>query len=524
MKDPRRLRQAGAVAALLALIAMIVVVASSGGSSRPPATGAAFVVPDDALAYVHLSLDASRPTVTQAEALSRRLPGFAAARDALYARLGAITGLSASTFVTDARRWIGPEAALALLNTPSNRAGTLIVLAVRNRRAAARFLAQTAAAAGRSGGIALFGYPGGADAALLPGFLVVGQPASVRAAIGAHTSPATSLARSPLYDRAAAAEPADRVLDAYLPAVGLTRLFSQRAGVLGALGTLLDPPGMAALTISLSPTSDGARAQVNSVFGAGRARTPEFSPSLPALIPSGAAVLLDVHGLGAVAPRLLAAGAVAGVGGGVGPLLTRLGAALAAEGVEVGRLVALFDQETAVAVTAVQAHPALLIVARARDPEAARVDLASIEPALASLFPPAANGPGGAPVFTGHQVDGVSVHQLQLAPGLELDYAVFRGLIAVSTGTAAIAELIRRAGSLTNDPSYQAVLGGSPGRVGSLVFLDFSQLIRLGVQTGVAHGASFSLLRPFLERIQAIGLRSTSGRNESTSELYFKIT
>jgi hypothetical protein len=59
--------------------------------------------------------------------------------------------------------------------------------------------------------------------------------------------------------------------------------------------------------------------------------------------------------------------------------------------------------------------------------------------------------------------------------------------------------------------------------VTSLVFLDFSQLLSLGEQTGLVHGPHVAALRPDLEKIRAIGLDSTSGESDTTSELFIDI-
>lgn len=514
----------GVLVAVAAIITILIV--SSSSATEPPATGAAKIVPADALAYVHVSLDRSRPAVTQGLRLAAGLPNWLAMPDDVVRRLAAMTDVDPDVFLTSARSWIGREAAIALLGGPGSVADTLIVLAVRHPQAAQRFLTQSSpGASGKVRGVSLLSYAGGTYAALLPGYLVLGQRASVIAAIDVASGATPSLAGSPLYQRAAASEPAGRVVDAYAPAGGLTRLLAARTGALSALGTLLDTPGLAALTMSLSPATGGADIQVHSVYtGArGQSRPATFDPTLLSVIPSDVTLLLDGEDLGRLAPRLLAAGAAAGVGGAVAPLLRHLGSALAAEGVNVAGIVSLFHRETAVAVISATSHPALVIVAHTRDAAAARLQLAALEPALEDLFPPATSGPGGAAVFTQHQVAGVNIYQLQLAPGLELDYGVFHQLIVVSTSDSAIAALARGGAPVTANPTYQSVLGSSSGRIGSLVFLDFSQLIRLGVQTGVAHGASFAQLRPDLERIQAIGLRSTGGGNESTSELYLRI-
>ena len=73
-------------------------------------------------------------------------------------------------------------------------------------------------------------------------------------------------------------------------------------------------------------------------------------------MPAGASLILDVSGLDKVAPRVLDAGSSAGVAGGIGPLLTRLGTALKSEGVNVADIVSIFHREAAVAIVPTRAR------------------------------------------------------------------------------------------------------------------------------------------------------------------------
>jgi hypothetical protein len=120
-------------------------------------------------------------------------------------------------------------------------------------------------------------------------------------------------------------------------------------------------------------------------------------------------------------------------------------------------------------------------------------------------------------------VAGVTAHQLPLASGLELDYAVFRGLVVISTSLSGIGAVASHAHTLGDDPAYRAVLAGYPSQVTSLLFLNFSQLLNLAEQTGLISGAHLAALRADLRKIGAIGLSSTSGETSSTAELSLQI-
>ena len=66
--------------------------------------------------------------------------------------------------------------------------------------------------------------------------------------------------------------------------------------------------------------------------------------------------------------------------------------------------------------------------------------------------------------------------------------------------------------------------GRRPGRVTSLVFLDFSQLLGLGERTGLNASRSYLAARSDLRRIRALGASTSGGGTESTTELRLQIS
>jgi hypothetical protein len=522
-------RLALALVALAALLLAIAIAVGPGsGSAGPgPATGAAALVPADALAYVNVSTDPSRPAVKQALALARRFGDFPLGAAAIQTRLAAIVGGGgAGVSAAEIRPWLGKEVALALLNTSGATAGSLIVLELRDAGRARSFLTGAGAKpVGNDGAVQLLGYPTGTELAFLGRYLVLGQDASVRAAIAVATDGAPSLASDPTYRSAAAGEPAGRVLDAYVSADGVHRLLEVQHGVFGALGTLLDQPALSGATISLSPASGGAVVRVHSALDT-HVGAVRFDPTLERVLPAGSTMMLDVADLGAVAPRLLSAAADVGVAGGVGPLFSRLGPALAAEGVDLKGVLSLFKGETAVALVPTSGGsgtPAVTVVARTADPAQATSELGALEAPLEQLFPAPSSGSGEVPLSGGQTIDGVQVTQVSLAPGLQVDYAVSGGLLMISTSVQAIGEIVRRDRSLASDPGYRAALGGSPGQVTSLLYVDFNQLLSLGEQTGLVHSSTYQAISGDLAKIRAVGVSSTRGESDSTAELFLQI-
>jgi hypothetical protein len=321
------------------------------------------------------------------------------------------------------------------------------------------------------------------------------------------------------------------VLEAYASASGLERVLGAQRGLPGALAPLLFSPALAGLSAAVAPASNGASIRVHSVFDpqlarvAGRSPS-SFKPTLTSLIPAGSPFVLDLGRLDRAAPRLLGVAAAAGFGSQIRPLLQRLGTALAAEGVNVPSLEAIFEGESAIAVTPAASlgrPPSLTIVARSAHPAQANQQLASLQIPLAQLFSAPAQSAGQTPVFNDRQVAGVTAHQLSLSPGLELDYAVFKRLVVISTSLDGIAAIASPRHSIADEQEFASALSGRPGRVGSLLFLDFSQLLSLGEQTGITQGGRIAALLPDLQRIHAVGLSTTSGEDDSTAELTLQI-
>jgi hypothetical protein len=534
-REPRfRRRRIGLAAAVLAVLIAVaaVALALSGSGETPPATGAAELVPADVLAYVHLSTDSSRPGVRQAEALARRFPDYPLAYAAAIQRLTAIVGGGSGSVEVPSgiRPWLGKEAALALLDTSGSSASSVIVLDVRDVARARRFVASAGAAPVRTyDGFRVLGYSSGTELAFVRHYLVVGPDAGVRAAIAAGTGKARSLADDPAYERASAGEPAGRVLDAYLPAAGVRRLLEPQPGLAGAIGALLDRPTLAGTAVSVSAAASGADVRVHSALDARGTRegrsgfgASSFKPTLDSFLPAGSTLMLDIDGLDRYAPTLLRAAATAGIAGNVAPLLGQLGSALTSEGVNVHRIESLFGGETAVALSP-GPSPALLIVARTSNQAATRAELASLEAPLTALFPAPGSGPGQIPGIGDREVGGVTVHELGLGPGLQLDYAVFDGLVVVSTSISAIEEVAARSHSLADEKAYKTALADRPERVSSVLFTDFSQLLSLGEQTGLASSTRVRALLGDLAKVRTIGLSSTSGESDTTTELHLEI-
>jgi hypothetical protein len=524
-----RHRRAAAVAAGLAVLAVLAFAlrACGGGESGPPATAAARFVPADALLYLHLSTDGDRDAVKRALALAERFPSFPRARDAALARLSA-TGAGVS-FQRDVRPWLGDEVALAVLDTPGPTAGSLVILDVADRRRAESFLRRVGGPPHRLShrGTPISQY-GNAAAAFVDGHLVIGQVAGLRTAIDAAAGRAPSLARSSVYRRASAGLPDGRVADVYASPDGVARLLAAQGGAIGAAGALLDQPGLRGVAIGLTARDSGAQVKVHSVLDPAVARrVPRgrpFEPALVSSVPEDAMAYLGLTRLDRAGERLLAAGlAGGGAGRQVTALLQRARRDLARRaGVDLGRdVLPLLRGEVALWLAPAIPAPVLTLIARTGDERRTRQALAGLQQPLARLL--AQPGAGTVPSFRERDLDGVQAFQLAIAPGIELDYAVFDGKLVVSTSLAGVRAVKDKGGSLADSESFDATLGDRPSKVTSLVFLDFSQLLRLGERTGLSDSRSYLAAREDLRKVKAVGAAASGGETESTTELSIQI-
>jgi Protein of unknown function (DUF3352) len=517
-----------AVTVLLAALAVaaVAVVLGGGGSASPvTASGAAAIIPGDALAYVEVSLDRRSPAVRQALAVAGRFPGFGLAGGSLLGRFDEVlAGGQAVDYSSQVAPWIGPAAGLALLNTQTSTAGSVIVAEITNRAGARSFVrAHGARPDGSYRDTPLWRYPDGNVLALAGSDLVIGQEASVRAALDAAAGARPSLNTSPAYRRALSAAPSGGVVTAYASPAGVRRVLAGQGGVLGALGGLLSQPSLQGVSLSLVPTASGARVTIHRLLGSGAATSnPSFTPALQRVIPAGAALMLDVDGLPRALPQVLGAGSATGLASGIGPLLAQLGTALSRAGVDVHALVSQFSGESAVAILGSGRSASLVIVSALADQTRAQAAFAQFERAMGRIVPTSGGHSAARSVFRTERVSGLTVHAFQLTPTLALDYTLFKGMVVVATTPSAIAEVAASHRSLATDPSFGAVLSGHPGSVTSLAYANVGRLVGNGLLS-LSGSSTFARLLPDLERIGGVGVASTRGPDDATTVVTIQI-
>jgi Protein of unknown function (DUF3352) len=477
----------------------------AGGAGGPP-DAAAGLVPAGALVYVHLATDPDRAQDQDFAATASRLPPL---RRLGHAAVAAIAP-RALDYGRDIRPWLGPEVAYAALSP----ADSVVLAAVADRPAAEAQVARIGnlSAAGRYRGVRVL-RAGATAIAFAGGFLALGTEPAVRAVIDRSAGVGEPLASDPGYERASAGRPADRVLDAYASPAGVRTVLAARGGPLGALGRLLERPGLEGVGAAVGPAPGGLRAAVRLAGGA--PRDAAFEPLLADRLPADAAAYVGVRGAG----RLIALAERLGAGG-VGALVQRLAgeARIDAE----RDLLAPLGDEVAVALTgspAGAAAPVLTLKAATSD----RVRTAS---ALARLQRPVARllaVPGTVPAFAALPTAGADAYTMPITPDLAPSYAVGGHDVTLATAPSALGP---PRGALPAASAFAATVGDVPDRADSLVFLDLRALLALGEATGLTAIPGLATAREGLARAGAAGAVVTQDHDrptDTTAELFLQI-
>jgi hypothetical protein len=310
--------------------------------------------------------------------------------------------------------------------------------------------------------------------------------------------------------------PGDRVVDAWASRDGVRRLLAPQGGLLGAAGVLLDQPALKGAGIGLVAHDTSARLVVRSELDPKIKRNStfkSFKPTLQAQTPQGVLGYLGVTGLSTALNRVLAATGPSTAG--LGQLLKRAGAQLDKQ--SGGRLskqvLDVLKGEVGVTLTSALPAPVLTITANAKKETAGT--LAQLETPIARLL-------GKNARFRTANVAGQSAHVVK-AGALQLAYAVFDGKLVISTATSGIAAVARGGKGLDQQAAFKAVSGDTPGSVSSLLFLDFTELLRLGEQTGLGDSRAYQSVRDDLQKVRAVGAWSSGAGDESTAEINLSI-
>src|SRR5215207_124361 len=501
----------------MVLVSIAVLVSRAGGDGDgPPPDEAAEITPRDALLYVHVSTDRDRPPVDDTDDLFNSFPGTKRLRDDLIARLG---GTPTGTDAADIGEWLGKEAALAILPTRGERSDALLALESRDRDKTERYLRLRLArplGAVTVRGTRVSNY-GSFWGAWVGDFLTLGSYDAIDAALDLRAGQGTPLGDNEAYRRVTDGLPDDRAVDAYARPAGLRGVLVPRRGLLGLIGSLADRQALVAVGAGLRARDEGAELVTRSLTAVGAPRTPEFTPTLLGAVPSDVIAMVATSAPARVLPRVLS------FAGGAGTAFQQLRADVEKRsGVDLEEEIApLLGGETVLSIRRGTPAPVYTLVARVRSEQAARERLARLQAPLSRLA--TRRGGGQVPAFRTRRVGATGAYELEVRPGLRILYTVARGRLIVSTSLAGVLGALRPPKAITESEQFRTVLSGRPPRVTSLLFLDFSQLLGLGEQAGLADDPGYARSRADLRRIRSIGAASSTEGNLTTLELFLEI-
>lgn len=461
---------AGAAGIFVGVLLAVVLLGGGGDDDAAPASGTAGLVPASALVYLHLSTDAQRDGTERALEIAQGFPGWNALRDRTVRRLVAAGRDGAQA--AGVTPFLGDEAALALTDRGTETAGSLVMLHVTDKGAANRYLekGQATVRESEARGIQTRTF-GTLVTAIIGDILVIGQLQSVREAIELSTGRGDTLADDPSYQRAMEGMPDDRAADAWATADGIRRLLAPQGGALGIAGALLDAPGLRATALALTADDDGLNLRVRRLVDPdAQGKVPDgFDPSLAEFMPDDVFAFADLRNLTGVAQRFLSLAA------------QNTEARTLLEAARQGGALEFLKGEVGVGLSPGAPASVLTLVARTDDEAGARKAMASLKKPL-----------------VGEVVD---------------------GRVVVSTSVAGLSAAKDPDPPLSEAEIFKKTVGDSDNDVSSLLFLDFTQLLRLGEQTGLRDNRDYLAVAPDLEKVQAVGVSSTAEEGSSTSEI-----
>lgn len=495
-----------------------------GNESCAPSDDAIELVPADALAYAHLSLDFNDEQYERLAEVAARAPGLSKAALAAFAA-GPFGALAPGSM----RRWAGDEAAVCSLpiGVDVQRAA---LIAVADETAARRFAerslgrdAETESVQGVTIQVSSGGGERARAAAFFAGFAVLGERGAVRAVVSRWTAQGPPLSADPDAAGAIAELPERRAAYAYLSPTGAGDLLD---GGLRGLGPLVDPAATAGVAASVTVSDDRLAVAVRSVLdpelsrksiGAVEALAP-FEPTLVSAVGPRALVYLGLGDPAAALDSLRSAAdqtlsqlpeeledAVRGLekGAGVdlaGELLPLLGSQVALAVQPVG------GAEGAGGVVAGAGAPFATLIADGVDSrQAARVLAELQEPVAAALA-----GDGPPQRFETIQVAGVAAQTLPVSAAIDLTYATWDDRLVITTDPLGIEQARSQGPGLDSASAYADAVEGLPERPALFAYLNASEIMGLAEQVGFATDPAYAALAPELRVFRSAALAVTA--------------
>jgi hypothetical protein len=488
-------------------------------------------VPQDALLYAHLTVNSDSHQAELARDLGDELPHFAAVLQAAGTSLATPAGKPID--ITHAvLPWVKDDLALFEISQPKQAIpATAYIAGVDDTDGANQFLASVGGGApkpAKQNGAALSVYPSGFASARAGDELIFGSEAAVRGALDARSGKAPQLEDSAL-DAARDDLPDVRVAEVYLSRDGVQRTLAGRPGTATQLDTFVDYGATKAMAASATVKDDGVEVNVVSeldpkleqrsptIF----ADLPEFLPGLADEVGPDAFAMINVGQLGPALARTLASGGpgAQGLAGALRALGQRLQQEAGVDPVK-GLLPALGGQAALVAEPGEAIPYASLIVDNVDEDKANQV-LSSLQ---APLLKSASASGNQVPTFQSQERDGITVHSLQLNPGVNLSYATHHGALVISTQPEGITQVFDGGSSLAGTDAYQQATDDLPDRVSALVFLNLDEILRFPpVTQTLAVNPLYASLSEDTSHLQSLAVGVRGSDEELRSEMFLAI-
>jgi hypothetical protein len=571
---PPQWRLRGAVAAGAAgliLVAAFVVVpnlpcGAPGGDECAPDDDALAIVPGDALAYVHVNVDAASDQAEEAATVAERTPLLA--KQVLGRAIPFLLGGAgeAPNFSEDIEPWFGGEIAIAVVPGES---GTQQVqmLEVEDTKGAREY--ESSIGAGQPEpqdyqGTDLREDERGLATAIVGDFLVIGSADGVRSVIDvfAEAEGAESLSADTTAEQAIGELPSDSFAQAYLSAEGIDSFLALSDGALGPFEPLVDSGDSQGAAFAVGADEGGFRFATRSVLDPDRnpkaggffAAFEPFQPALPAELAPDTLAYVGFGSADETVSSLLTQATIRapGIATGVTKLIDRLrkdaGVDLAEE------LLPALNGEGAIAVaprpdvTAASAEepsedevpddlqvpgapetvqggqsdaPYLEFLADDVDEEAAADALARLQSQLAGSVDPSISNP----VFREEAFGDVTAQVLQRSPADVLAYAIFEQQLVIADDTAPIERLDGDPDSgLAGSEAYEPATEGLSEEPSLIAYLDLSGLVATAERLGAGAEGPFATFAEDLRRLQTFAITVGTEEDVLSSDARLRIS
>jgi len=503
-----------------------------GGDVCPPADDAIALVPDDALAYLHVNADPGTQQYDEASEVAGRVPTIT--QQAISRLLDRVPGPGGRPpdFARDIRPWFGGQAALAIIPAGERAAEEVQLLQVSDDDGARRFAGSIAAGTPQTNDyrdVAVAVDRRGLATAEVGGFLAIGRESGVRDVIDAQSGAngTGSLADEPAAASALDRLPDDRLADAYLSPDGIDRLVGTPRGPLATLDAVVDPGASEGAALALVASDTGIEIDIRSELNEARARAqpgffaafPPFTPTLNASLPPDSLGYVGMADPGRTLVSLIeqASADQPGLAAGVAALTKRV-KQLGKVDLETDLLPSLGTEGSFALQPAARGSsvPYLEFLSSGVDAERAGRALASLQrPIVAALSPTT----GQVPTFSEHKVGDVTAHSVQVSPTVDLTYAIAGSILLVATDPAAVRQLAGEAGGLDQDAGFKEATDGLTSSVSLLAYLNVSGLLTLGERAGLAQDPAYAAFAPELHNLTAFGVAVRQSSTELATDV-----